>query len=277
MAILQIGPGTGYGFSICSVGPQTSILEISPTPSSAEPTIPTFSGELVLQLESLDFDASASTSPVSFWRDKSGYGNNFNQSVLAAMPRLDDSRLANGHKTLLHAWNGNYPYVLTENHFLSSSVGADIFCVFTRPTTGYPPPNVGALFSMGRNSSQPALHPNSDKNWYENFGSNARLLLGIPNNIPTSSIYSVYNVSVGNTSQFTASLNNHQFYSSSAVTISFVDAYGEQYVIGFTNALGGFFGDGHTAAVYVYKRKLTEVERSQVKSYINSTWGTSLI
>jgi hypothetical protein len=277
MAILQIGPGTGYGFSICSVGPQTSILEISTTPVVSAPSIPTFSGELVLQLESLDFDASASTSPVSFWRDKSGYENNFNQSVVAAMPRLDDSRLANGHKTLFHAWNGNYPYVRNANNFLSSSVGADIFFVFTKPTTGYPPANVGALFSMGRSVNSPALHPNSDRNWYENFGSNARLLLGIPNNIPTSSVYSVYNVSTGNTSQFTASLNNHQFYSSSVVTSSFADPYGENYAIGFTNALGGFFGDGHTAAVYVYKKKLSDSERNLVKTYINTTWGTSLV
>jgi hypothetical protein len=239
-------------------------------------TLPTYSGSLVLKLESSQFNTTESGSTIGLWRDTSGYDNDFSYSWgdTRFKPIVDSSRPLNGNNTLKFDTSVLYSHNGT---FLSASYESELFVIFIMPTNLYPPDydHNGPMFAFGRYlGAGLATHPSWPGIWYENFGTTEPTRdLGTSYVIPTSS-YAIYNIAVSG-SQYTASLNDDILYMTNTNTASFTDPYFDGYTLGYSRAAIGRFWYGHIAAIYVYNKKLTNTERNEVNTYFQDKWGVS--
>jgi hypothetical protein len=117
---------------------------------------------------------------------------------------------------------------------------------------------------------------------WTNFGRD-RINIGNPTT-DLSSSFRTYNLVVSQ-SLYSASIDNELFYSSSAnITPYFTDSNNGGSTTGGAYWIGRIWSggfpmtlQGNIAAIYFYNKKLSDSERTQVKTYINSTWGTSLV
>jgi hypothetical protein len=270
---------------------------------------------LILILESLDFDSSVSGSgsTIPTWYDKSGNNHNFTD-VLGGMssgdhgPALDTIRTLNGHRTLRFSLQTS----LTNTQLFiptASISGLEICCIFKQdqdPPIGYS--STAFQFTQVYNhwngapyfnwNADPAEHPtrlggiwgNPEQHWVETFGNgwDSDLSQQDKLDIGTSSYNSATNFIIYNISSkadgtsYDAWINDNYFYHGSGSEYKYISRGREtMYTLGggVRYGSGGSFSymQGNIAAVYLWKTNLSDVERIQLRRYIANTWGLSFI
>lgn len=247
--------------------------EVSGTTSGAIP-LPQLAN-LILQLESTDFDGTANGTSIASWNDKSGHGQNFNLTGVALLgnptaPTVDGGVLANGHKTVRFAGAN----AIGAAAFSFAGVnGVEMMVVYRNDAD----PGVnGRMFELMRpNNATEELQPFSDGNFYECFGRTDRPSLGNP---ATSSAgaFCCYDVSSrSDNSSYDAWLNSEHFFTSAVYTFS-NNQGANQTTLGcaWTGAANNF-GLGNIAAVYAWNVSLSAAERTQARAYITALWGVA--
>jgi hypothetical protein len=261
-------------FTLPFIASRWNTSAISPTITSSTPL-----GLGAIQvLESKDFDASGDGTHIPLWHDQSA--NSYNVSgwtTWTNFPRVDQTIKANGHATIGFIDYGSNQYsAFNIGKFLQSGYsGLEIFMVGQHNTTtlgGFH----GASFLMTQEGTFSSHHPYSDDHFYENFGTNTRLDLGVsPVNFTTR--FRVYNISSkADGSAYNVYMDLSGFYSSNSYTYSYIQPNFSEYYYGVSRFSSNIFPwIGNMAAIYLFNRVLTSGERDQMRTYCRNTWGTN--
>lgn len=194
-------------------------------------------------------------SPVGFWKDYSGNGNDAWQGSLPNRPTLTTNAL-NG-KSVVHFTGSAAQYVTLPN-FLSGSTAGEALVVLRATSTTI---NSG-LWRFGTSAGD--YYQNANGNVYDGFGSNARYLESRPSQDITQ--YHIYNV----TSQaglWQSWIDGVPLYQSKTNTVAFSSVP----LIGANNDGIAFSGD--IAEILVYNRGLTDSERQSAQAYLSAKYG----
>lgn len=227
---------------------------------------------LVLKLESSDFDAIANGTTIVNWVDKSGKGNTFG-NILAGPPVnpvVSGTVLCNGHKTA--RFDGTMGIGCTSAIFNSAVQGVEMMVVFVADFD----PSSGTLADQGEVvnfiPTTGSLQPFSDGNFYEAFGRTDRPNIGNPVT-STAAGFCCYNVtSKADGTLYSAWLNSENFFSVNA-GYTFKNSSAPQTLGVYFNGVTNGFKKCNIAAAYGWQVSLSSIERTQARNYINQTWG----
>lgn len=243
-------------------------------PVFALPQLP----NLILKLESVDFDKTPNATQITLWSDHSGVGNNFNLTGVGLLgnptnPKVDGSSLCNGHHTV--RFSGADGIGNSNSMSFASSPGVEMMCVFKDDSAT---PGAGDYFFqlMRPGNGTQELQPFADGNFYECFGRTDRPSLGHPASTSITSFFCYDVVSKSDGSLYSAWANKENFFS---VTSGYTYAHTQgatQTTIGCAyTGVTNVFATGNVAACYVWKTALSTAERAQARAYINNLWGIS--
>lgn len=261
--------------------------------------IPVTSG-LLIQSDSLDFDAIADTTALTTWLDHSGNGKTWalwggpamsiiNQgSRTITAPTVDQTIKANGHATIKFV-GGATPQLLQQSIFFGASgfTGLEVMCVFRRNAD---PPAVseaaGTPFQFIHPLSTFPNHvPFTDGNVYEGMALTTRPNFGNPTT-SMSSAFRMYDVAAAqdgtaydiwiDTENFVHLTTGYTF-SQQREEAVFHNEFSLLYYVGFGTDYGGigYPYAGNVACVYVWNRRLTSGERALMRTFLNTRYGTS--
>lgn len=261
--------------------------------------IPVTSG-LLIQSDSIDFDAIADTTALTTWLDHSGNGKNWSLwslgnvnvinvgSTAITAPTVDQTIKANGHATIKFVGGGT-PQLLQQSIFFGASgfTGLEVMCVLRRNAD---PPASSQLAGTAFQFVHPlSTFPNhvtfTDGNVYEGMARTDRPNMGNPTT-SLSSAFRMYDVaSAQDGSAYDIWIDTENFvHVTSGYTFS---QQGEEAVNHNTLSLLYYVGmgtdysgmaypyAGNVACVYVWNRRLTSGERALMRTFLNTRYGTS--
>ena len=241
----------------------------------ADNTLPT--GNLIMAIESSDFDALANGTALDNWNDISG--NNRNWAWWLGKPTVDGTRTTGGHKTVRFA--GAQAFTIDKFFATSGYTGMEQIVIAKRdndvPSTGAVA--AGMITTMRETvNDYMSHHPWTDGNFYEGFGVPLRVNQGNPTTNLASAFF-CYDVAVAGTNDlYDAWINSENF---CHLTGGYVfGSLGNEgtarpyYAIGnaWTPSPGYYFV-GNIAAIYIYSKRLSTEERAQIRRYITAKWG----
>ena len=255
------------------------------TPAAVGPVVPSWpvilDTNLVLRVESYDWDALADTTALTQWLDKSGNANDFGLYRAGDEPWVDQVRTLNGHAT------GRFIRSTNDRHFYRGSTwnGSPtwsqgeilaIMQVDNDPATG----DLGAPFKFGNSSGSDSHVPLNDGNVYENIFDATRPNSGNPTTSFASWVgYNVRGVQFGNRSIYVGT----ELLVNAAVGVWTNPVPGSGLTIG--NSWAGLYipptyphrsMDGNLAAVYLWNIVLSGAQRAALVTYINDLWGLTI-
>jgi hypothetical protein len=203
----------------------------------------------------------SSGTAVSEWRDKSGGGHHFGQTLVQQQPARNGTM--NGRTAV--TFNGAGQHLRTSN-FAGAFTSGEIFVVVDLAVE-----NSSGLMHFWGYDSQNDHYPFSDGNIYEGWGTTARRNLGNP--VDSLLAPHIYNLRSAPGS-YVAAVNGAELFSTSTNTVTFL-TYAGPLAHELGNGASSFDGttlNGTVAEVVMYNRVLSTVERQQVESYLRSKW-----
>jgi probable HAF family extracellular repeat protein len=208
-----------------------------------------------------DLSQIGTNTPVNFWGDLSGKGNNATQTSAGNQPSWVSSSL-NG-RPVVH-FDGNYRYFALPN-LMSGATQGEAFAVLkaTLPLPSTP----RSLWRFGT-SYYSQLYPWTDGNIYEDFGNSVRPQ--VPVALQPLDKFHIYNA-VSGASELTARYNGAPLYhtTNNSVVFSSNPTLGSS-----TGGNGGTaYFDGDIAEVMIFNRVLTSQERDVVGNYLNGRYA----
>lgn len=277
--ITGLNPGTTYFAIVVALSAvpgcqSANSNEVSGTTTGAIP-LPQ-QANMVLWLESTDFDAVANGTALTGWLDKSPAVNNLDHTGVLlsgnpAQPTVDGATLCKGHKTV--RFDGTMGIGTPNTIVPGGGTGAEMMIVFVNdadPPTNIPANANGAFFQLCSISG--ALQPFTDSNFYESFCANARPSFGNPATT-TAGAFCCYSVTIkSDNSDLRAWVNSENFFTAGAYTFS-VAARSPCTIGCWFTGVTNLFGKGNVAAAYVWKVPLSATERAQARAYITQQWG----
>jgi hypothetical protein len=256
-----LAPGTAYTYQVTSqtyAGASPAASNMVSVTTGGATDIPFAQLQLWLRADAGIDDGS---SPVSYWRDQSGYSNDALQFVVGNEPALSGNAI-NG-RPAVHFTAANSQY-LNLPAFMAGMTQGEVFAVF-RTTTNKPASGSLALYRFGPGSG--SAMPNSDGILYDDFLNSSQLKMGLPFTSLTS--FNLYNASAA-AGQWTSRLNGALLFRTTANSISAPT---------FALTLGanipfyvGDFLDGDIAELMVFNQALTSAQRLAVGQYLQAKY-----
>jgi hypothetical protein len=202
---------------------------------------------------------------VALWKDQSGNGNNFNQSVAGARPIYSTTALG-GKAALTTGVSANHRLVCVNNSssYLSGS-GAERWLVKKELAN---PPVAGdgsSEINFGVDSSTTHI-PYTDGNIYDAFASTTRQSFARGIDVSQPFIYA----SLSGAGLWTAYGNGAQLYTTGANTF-FADSAKAQIC-----GTSGSLSDGVFSEWVICNAVLTAGERANVKNYLSNKYGIAV-
>ncbi len=230
------------------------------------PSGPVSSG-LLHYIESDDFDGVSNGTSVTAWNDKSGNSHNWS-SPGVPRPTVDGSITAGGHKTVAF---GAAARLSITKWFSTGYSGLEVMAVFK--LSADPPAGSSRMFVFNY-STDPSEQPYSDGNFYEHFGRTTRPSSGNPTTNAASAFVCYDIASKADGTAYDLWLNADNF---SHLTTGYTYQYTSSessYFLG--DGYASSFGNGNLAAIYIWDHYLSTPDRTTMRTYINTKWGTSI-
>lgn len=262
-------------------------------------TFPVTSG-LLLRNEGYDFDALSNGASITQWNDLSGNGHhwldtnnagtaNFTKAnggtITTSKTTISQTLKANGHATVRFIGPVNGACALQQTKFFGASgfTGLEAMIVYridADPPVGNNDP--ASPFQFNHPLAQFPNHvPFTDGHIYEGFGRTDRPDMGDPTasfqtafrlyNVASKADGSQYDIWVDtqNLVHVTSGYTYQQQGQEASNDSLYFLGLGEWYTVGV------YCLPGNIAACYVWNRVLTAGERTSMRTYINSVYGTS--
>lgn len=207
--------------------------------------------------------------PINYWLDQSGHGNNAYQSSAANWPQWIPNAIGDRPMIRFDGTNG-YFFLPT---FMNSATAGEALVVLRTTTTN----SFHSLWQMGSDINGRKSYPDTDGTINDNFGTSAVKPVGMPPQPLTQ--YHVYDVT-SQPGNWKAEINGVRQYQTSNNTVDFTTGtetpslgYAKYDTGGFNLADSYFAGD--IAEVLVFNRGLTVDEKSAAESYLNHKYSLS--
>ena len=251
-------PGTSYAYRI-SAGNDAgnslpSAVATQATPATGDP-LPVANLRLWLRAD------VGAVSPLGFWADQSGRGNNAVQTTGSLQPLVTVAAL-NG-EPVVHF--GDNSYLNLPDNLMTGAVAGDLLLVMrsTAPEGAY-----RGLLSLSAAGGGDWVPYGGDSNFYEGFGSSQRYgPFGVS---PAWYQYGLYNLTAA-PGEWTARLNDQVQFASTSNTVVFPST---GMLLG-SSSEGALF-EGDIAEVLLFDHALTDAERQSWETYLNAKYQYSL-
>lgn len=222
--------------------------------------------ELWLKAEVGLFEDDAATNPatvqgdvIAVWQDQSGNARHATQTVNANRPKLEVTDGLNGYNAVKFAQSGSQQLNLP--NFLTGFTYGEIFAMLK--SAADPQAGSRGQWNFGSHVDDD-LHPHSDGNLYQGFGSTVRKTPGNPS-VPINEYHLLHIMSKA--SDWRLSLNMGEFFTTGTNTVGWTT----------TPTLGksrnAFWWDGNIVELWMYSTEKTIAERSQLLEYLGDKFG----
>ncbi len=230
---------------------------------------------LIHYISSVDFDGTGNGTSVSAWNDRTAGAHNW--SAPGTAPVVDGTITAGGHKTV--RFNSTAANLRTAKFFTAGYSGLEIMAVF-RLAADPPSADSSRVFLFTDVSGEHSEQPYSDTAWYENFGTTLRGAWDAATNAATSFV--CYDIAVkSDASLYDGWMNDDHFIHGESGLYGGVSSFAYAYSGSETYY---FLGDpdatysivGNIAAILIWNRYLGDSERTYMRNYMNTNYGTTI-